>query len=33
VNALELPKTGRRVIPLDILRRPVPPATIIPPRR
>jgi murein L,D-transpeptidase YcbB/YkuD len=33
VNALELPKTGRRVIRLDILRRPVPPATIIPRHR
>ncbi len=33
VKALELPKTGRRVIPIDILRRPTPAAPITAPRR
>ncbi len=33
VNALELPKTGRRVIPIGILRRPPPPAPTVTPRR
>jgi hypothetical protein len=32
VNALELPRTGRRVIPVGILRRATPPPTATPRR-